>query len=59
MKFRKTHIDIAQEELDDARMKLLKALTGLEWAQAEVTFRRDQTKRLEAYIKSEKEKAND
>lgn len=37
-------------ELAEAEMALLKAETGVEWAQASVTYNKNRIKRLKAYL---------
>ena len=37
-------------ELAEAEMALLKAETGVEWAQASVTYNKNRIKRLKAYM---------
>jgi hypothetical protein len=42
-------------ELAEAEMALLKAETGVEWAQASVAFNKQRVKRLKAYVASTEE----
>jgi hypothetical protein len=44
-------------ELAEAEMALLKAETGVEWAQASVAFNKQRVKRLKAYQTPVEEKA--
>jgi hypothetical protein len=44
-------------ELAEAEMALLKAETGVEWAQASVAFNKNRIKRLKAYLAPPEEKA--
>ena len=42
-------------ELAEAEMELLKAETGVEWAQASVTYNKNRIKRLKAYLANTEE----
>ncbi len=44
-------------ELAEAEMALLKAETGVEWAQASVTYNKNRIKRLKAYLAPAEEKS--
>lgn len=44
-------------ELAEAEMSLLKAETGVEWAQASVTYNKNRIKRLKAYLAPTEEKS--
>ncbi len=45
-----TPAEAIASELAEAEMALLKAETGVEWAQASVTYNRNRIKRLKAYM---------
>ena len=52
--FRKlTALDCVIAELEEAEHSLLKAETGVEYAQALVTYNKNRVKRLSAYIKEQ------
>jgi hypothetical protein len=42
--------DAAKKELAEARMALLTAQTGLEWAKSSVEYNQARIKRLEAFV---------
>ena len=49
--FRRPHDrDLARQELEDARIALLEAQTGLEWAKSQVQYNTDRIARLAAYV---------
>lgn len=48
---RLTPEQVAKRELADARLKLLEAHTGLEWAKMSVEYNQTRIKRLEAFLK--------
>lgn len=47
---RPTPLQVATRELADAEHGLLTAQTGIEWAQASVTYNQSRITRLRAYI---------
>jgi len=51
-----TPIQAAAAELAEAEMSLLKAETGVEYAQAAVTYNKNRIKRLKAYLLAEEPK---
>jgi hypothetical protein len=52
--FRKlTAIDCVLSELEEAEHSLLKAETGVEYAQALVAYNKNRVKRLSAYVKEQ------
>lgn len=46
-----TPLKLAQDELEEAKRKLLEAETALEWSQANVTYNKSRIERLTARIK--------
>jgi hypothetical protein len=51
-----TSLEVAAIELSNAELELLKAETGVDWAQASVTYNKNRIKRLKAYITTEEVK---
>lgn len=51
--FRRTVDDLAKNELREAQEGLLQAQTGLEWAQAMVTYHQTRIARLNAYFEAQ------
>lgn len=49
---RLTPQQVAFTELQEARLKLLEACTGLEWAKSSVEYNQARIKRLEAFLKA-------
>ncbi len=50
-----TPVQAIVRELAEAEMALLKAETGVEWAQASVTYNKNRIKRLKAYLATTEE----
>lgn len=48
-----TSLEVAAIELSNAELELLKAETGVDWAQASVTYNKNRIKRLKAYMATE------
>ena len=46
-------LEIATKELAEAERKLLDAYTGIEWAQASLTYNQTRIKRLREYLTKE------
>ena len=50
---RRTPLDLALQELDEAKRELLKAHSGFEYARRIVEYHNDRVKRLTSYIQQE------